>query len=41
MPFGRKMKKVELIVENAYPGQVWGRVNFEDNLLIEKTEDVE
>lgn len=35
------MKKIELIVENARPGEIWGRVNFEDNLLVEKAENIE
>jgi hypothetical protein len=32
---------INLIVENAKAGEVWGRVNYEDDLLIESAENVE
>ena len=32
---------ISLIVENAKAGEVWGRVNYEDDLLVESAENVE
>ena len=32
---------ISLIIENAKAGEVWGRVNYEDDLLIESAENVE
>lgn len=32
---------ISLIIENAKAGKVWGRINYEDNLLIESAENVE
>lgn len=35
------MNKISLIIENAKDGVFWGRVNFEDNLLVESAESLE
>jgi hypothetical protein len=35
------MKNINLIIENAKDGEVWGRVNYEDDLLIESAKNVE
>jgi hypothetical protein len=32
---------INLIVENAKAGEVWGRVNYEDDLLIESADNIE
>ena len=32
---------ISLIVENAKAGEVWGRVNYENDLLVESAENVE
>lgn len=35
------MEKISLIIESAKDGIFWGRVNYEDNLLIESAESLE
>ncbi len=35
------MKKIHLIIENAKDGVCWGRVNYEDDLLVDNAESVE
>ena len=32
---------ISLIVENAKAGEIWGRVNYEDDLIVESAENVE
>ena len=36
-----KNTTINLIIENAKAGEVWGRVNYEDDLLVESAENVE
>ena len=35
------MEKVNLVIENAKDGIVWGRVNYDDNLLVESANNLE
>ncbi|MBB6002334.1 hypothetical protein [Arcicella rosea] len=35
------MEKIKLIIESTKEGVLWGRVNYEDNLLIESAESLE
>lgn len=35
------MKNISLIIENAKDGEVWGRVNYEDDLLVESANNTE
>lgn len=35
------MEKINLVVEKAKDGIVWGRVNYDDNLLVESAENLE
>ena len=35
------MENISLIIENAKDGEVWGRVNYEDDLLVESANNVE
>ena len=35
------MKNISLIIENAKDGEVWGRVNYEDDLLVENANNTE
>ena len=35
------MKQVNLIVEKGNDGTLWGRVNYEDNLIIESADNLE
>ena len=35
------MEKISLVVEKAKDGIVWGRVNYDDNLLVESAENLE
>jgi hypothetical protein len=37
----QNMKKIGLIIENARQGELWGRINYDDNLLIDKAETLE
>lgn len=35
------MEKINLIIENAKDGIFWGRVNYEDDLLVDSAESLE
>lgn len=35
------MEKISLIVEKAKDGVVWGRVNYDDNLMVDSAENLE
>lgn len=35
------MKKIELIIENVRAGEVWGRVNYEDNLIVDNAGNIQ
>lgn len=37
----KKVELIDLIIENASNGEVWGRIIFENNLLIESAENIE
>ena len=35
------MEQINLIIENAKDGLVWGRIEYDDNLLVESAENAE
>lgn len=35
------MSKIALIIESASDGEIWGRVNYDDNLIVANAKDVE
>ena len=35
------MKKIALIIESASDGEIWGRVHYDDDLIVDSAGDVE
>ncbi len=36
----QKMEKISLVVEKSIDGIVWGRVNYDDNLMVDSAENL-